>query len=209
MKNKLILIISIIIILYCLFNKKTEYFKSNNLGELPSCFKTEHQEIGERIVADKFTSHNASVLEFGGGSGNVSTIIQKKLKNKSNHVVIQPKEGEGNETPMFGGLYNLKINKQSCNSKFHIIDHVLKPGEGNELFKLVSKPFDTIVCDCEGCLHKEYEKNPELFKDVKMIQVERDDNNQYDELFLKLNMKLLHVGDGCDGNCKTEVWVKK
>lgn len=220
MKTKYIVIIAILIILFCLFYNKTEYFQSNDLGKLPACFKTIHQEIGEREVADKFTNPNASVLEFGGGSGNVSIIVQKKLKNKSNHVVIQPIEGEDSEKPMFGGLDNLKINKESCNSKFHIIDHVLKPGEGKDILKLVSKPFDTIICDCEGCLFEEYKKNPELFKYVKMIQVERDDRKieknsykqgKYDPLFKILNMKLLYKGDGCDNKraCDTDVWIKK
>ena len=45
---------------------------------------------------------------------------------------------------------------------------------------MVSKPFDTIVVDCEGCLVKEFEKNPDLFKHITQIQVERDDNGSYD-----------------------------
>lgn len=213
---KLVFLFSII---YYLFIKKKELFSETcYLGQLPKCFKTKHEEIGEREVADKFTDPNACVLEIGGGAGNVSTIIQKKLNNKSDHVVIQPIFGNDRERPMFGGIENLENNKKACGSKFHIIDHVLKKGEGKELLKLVSKPFDTIVCDCEGCLNGEYEKNPDLFEKVNMIQVERDDRpakknsyerGKYNDLFDKLNMKLLHKGDGCGRACDTDVWIKK
>lgn len=195
-----------------------KYVKPSNYpGKLPKCFKTKHEEIGEREVAYKFTKPDACVLEIGGGAGNVSTIIQQKLINKSDHVVIQPSTGDKNESPMFGGLESLKLNKKSCNSKFKIIDHILKEGEGKELLEMVSKPFDTIICDCEGCLKEEYNKNPNLFENVTMIQVERDDRpikknsyekGIYDELFKILDMKLIYKGDGCGRSCDTDVWVK-
>ena len=182
------------------------------VGELPSCYKDIQSEIGEREVADLFTKPDACVLEFGGGAGNVATIVQQNLNNPSDHVVIQPQENG-----MFGGLEALKRNKESCNSKFHIIDHILKEGEGSQLLQMVSKPFDTIICDCEGCLHEEYQKNPELFEHVKMIQVERDDrpieknsyeSGKYGPLLEQLKFKLVHKGDGCGGDCDTDVFVK-
>lgn len=187
------------------------YSSENNYGKLPNCFITEHVEEGERIVADKYTNPNACVLEFGGGSGAVSTIIQSKLNNPFNHVVIQPIDSKNkSEKPMFGGITSLGKNRKSCNSKYHIINHILAKGEGKELLKLVTKPFDTLVVDCENCLVGEYKKNPELFDHIKMIQVERDDfDNSYDSLFSNLNFTLKHSGLGCDGRCATEVWIKK
>ena len=65
---------------------------------------------------------------------------------------------------MFGGITSLEKNRNSCNSKYHIIDDILAKGEGKELLKLVTKPFDTLVVDCETSLVGEYEKNPELLK---------------------------------------------
>jgi len=182
------------------------------LGRLPRCFTSQHVERGEREVADLFTRPNACVLEFGGGSGAVSMIIQKHLNNPSNHVVIQPRDGVGLENPLFGGFSTLIKNKEACKSSFQIIDHVLKAGEGKRIMNLVSKPFDTIIADCEGCLLGEYEKNPELFRKVNMIQVERDDivlnTERYDKLFKTLNLKKIHTGLGCDTECVTEVWVR-
>jgi len=54
---------------------------------------------------------------------------------------------------MYGGLTSLEKNRKACNLEFQIIDHILEPGEGKKLLNMVSKPFDTVVCDCEGCLH--------------------------------------------------------
>ena len=174
-------------------------------GNLPSCFITKHVDKGEREVADKFTMPDACVLEFGGGSGAVSTIIQKRLNKKGNHVVIHP----NNDDQMFGGVASLLKNKKSCNSEYHIIDYILKKGDGKNLLKLVSKPFDTLVVDCEKCLVGEYEKNPDLFDNIDMIQVERDDyKKSYDDLFAKLKLSKIHIGLGCGGMCKTEVWVR-
>ena len=88
---------------------KEDYSPGNIYGKLPNCFITEHVEEGERIVADNYTNPNACVLEFGGGSGAVSTIIQSKLNNPSNHVVIQPIDSENkSEKPMFGGITSLE-----------------------------------------------------------------------------------------------------
>lgn len=187
-------------------NEYKEYKENNKeFGKLPDCFLTGHVELGERIVADKYTKNYCkNVLEFGGGSGAVSQIIQRNLENPYNHVVIQPSEGG-----MFGGINALKKNKDSCNAKYTIIDHILEEGEENEILSKVSQPFDCIVADCEGCLNEEYDKNPKLFNNIKYIQVERDDGNKYDTLFDKLNMKLLDGdGYGCNERCRTEVWQK-
>ena len=95
-------------------------------GQLPSCFLSKHVEEGERHVASMFTRPNACVLELGGDSGAVSVIVQQMLKNKGNHVVVQPKKGEAAETPMYGGIDNLSKNKKACQCEYHIIDHVFR-----------------------------------------------------------------------------------
>jgi len=62
-------------------------------------------KVNEKSLID-FTRPDACVLEFGGGAGNVSTIIQRKLNNSKDHVVIQPKDGE-----MFGVVYIMNMRK--------------------------------------------------------------------------------------------------
>ncbi len=180
--------------------------------DLPPCFVADEaieSEWGERNVAAKWTKGLChSVLEFGGGAGSVSAVIQMNLENKKDHIVIQPDEKE-----MFGGIKILLKNKESCKMAFTAIDHVLAKGEGKALLEQVSQPFDCIIADCENCLVGEYEKNPELFDHIQYIQVERDDRlplnaseGPYDSLFIKLNMKKIGSGVGCNGECETEVW---
>jgi hypothetical protein len=71
-------------------------------------------------VADIYTNSNSCVLEFGGGSGAVSAIVQKKLSNPSNHVVIQPKEGG-----MFGGVSPQTSTSQTCDLRTKKADYRL------------------------------------------------------------------------------------
>ena len=186
------------------FENEANYDSNSKDAALPNCYiKGGETEWGERIIANKYTNRCTSILEFGGGSGSVSTIIQQNLKNKRNHIVIQP-ANNGH------GVERLLANKKSCNSQFTLIDHVVEKGEGNKILNILDYPPDCIVADCEGCLHLEYEKNPELFNNVKMIQVERDDGRKYDNLFQKLQLRKIDDGKGlgCDGRCDTQVWVK-
>lgn len=180
---------------------------------LPPCFISGGgDEWGERRIAAKWTKgYCHSVLEFGGGSGSVSTVIQKNLANRHNHVVVQPDDAQS----MFGGYQQLLKNKQACQMSFHTVDHVLAKNEQDKLLKMVSEPFDCIVADCENCLGEEYKKNPKLFAKVKYIQVERDDKQPldaptgpYDALFKQLSMKKVDSGLGCNGRCATEVWMR-
>ena len=171
----------------------------------PPCYKGEAGgEWGERDVAYKFTDPSASVLEFGGGSGSVSLVIQSILNNRENHVVIQPIDNSA----MFGGYNQLCRNRTTCKASFSVIDHVLKAGEAPQILSLVSKPFDLVVADCEGCLVQEYKKNPSLFEHVTMIQVERDDQKrEYDGLLKTLNMQKIFSGPH-SGWLTVEVWVR-
>ena len=68
----------------------------------------------------------------------------------------------------------------------------------------MSKPFNTLVVDCEACLHNEYQKNTDLFEKITQIQVETD--NEYEELFKKLGMQSIHIGYGT--SCETYVYEK-
>ena len=202
----IIIILNIIGITGFILNKihKESYEIKEKKVVLPPCYLGGGEsEWGERDIAVNWTNSNASVLEFGGGAGSVSTIVQNIINNKKDHVVIQPPEKE-----MMGGITQLKKNRDACGLQFQIIDHILKEGEEDSILKMVSKPFDTIVADCENCLYNEYKKNPKLFSNIKQIQVERDDDGSYNKLRQELNMKLVHIGKGCDGNCTSEVWEK-
>lgn len=198
--------------LWQVFNLKNQLIKSTNAA----LSATIHQrytgggegEWGERLIARMYTKPSASVLEFGGGAGSVSVTVSQILDDPENHVVIQPEHRKA----MMGGVARLQKNKAACNAPFVIIDRYLKPGDGKTLPTLIPKgEFDTIIADCEGCLHKEYDKNPSLFDSVTQIQVERDDKyNEYDDFLINvLEMHKIEpgIGLGCEGRCNTEVWA--
>ena len=170
-------------------------------AQLPECYTGGGEtEWGERDVADVFTRGVChAVLEFGGGAGSVSTIVQQHLENPANHVVVEPYEEKE----------RLVANKQQCNLQFQVIDHLVAEGEGARIRDMVDQDFDCLVVDCENCLVEEYRKNPDLFRSVKRIQVERDDGGDYDALFEELGFHAIHTGKGCDGGCVTEVLDRK
>ena len=201
----LFLIIFICMVLFCVKWYKLNKFA--NSAYLSNCYTGGGEiEWGERDVAYKFTHPRSKVLEFGGGAGSVSQVIQNILLDPSKHVVIQPNDN----SEMFGGFKQITKNKKSCNCKYTIIDHILEKGEGPQVKALIGGyDFDLIVADCEDCLLGEYFKNPDLFKGVRMIQVERDDiNNSYNKLFNILGMRKIHTGLHISRKLRVEVWVR-
>ena len=197
MKRKTFILVfsGVVGILILSFYRKLWSFTSDSY--LASCLlpQTAKSEWGERDVAYKYTDPNACVLEFGGGSGSVSSVIQERLRNPSHHTVVQPVRGMHG-----GGVKLLRKNKTRCGYSFTIIPHILKKGELNDPLawrkaKLPCLP-TLIVADCEGCLKGEHTKNPRLFDRVEMIQVERDDfRGEYDSLLKDtLGMKMVYQG---------------
>ena len=123
---------------------------------------------------------------------------------------------------MYGGYEQLLENKEACKSEFTVIDHILTRGDASKIINTLGGTPDCIVADCEDCLWDEYKKNPELSRDVKQIQVERDDKQQnYDSLLInELNLQKIDSGYGCNSKepkavhkengmlCTTEVWER-
>ena len=188
-------------------------YRTSNKNYLPSCYAGGGEgEWGEREIATKWTKgYCSSVLEFGGGAGSVSSVVQASLDDPYNHVVIQPDD----VNVMFGGLKTLLKNKKACDMKFTEVDHVLESGELKILRDKMRQPFDCIIADCENCLPGEFTKNPDLFDGVKYIQVERDDGKMrekprgpYTKLFEENGFTHVDTGHGCNGVCYTEVWAK-
>lgn len=87
-------------------------------------------EKNEFKLISEYLNPNSSVLELGGGIGYISNVINKILKNKNNHIVL-----EGNEL-----LINyLEVNKKLNNSYFQIVNGILSNKELNTFF--VSETF--------------------------------------------------------------------
>lgn len=90
---------------------------------------------------------------------------------------------------------------------------------------MLSRPVDTVIADCEGCLNTEFRKNWELFYNVRVIIAERDDvllmahkvtgraeahnvTGPYNLLFDFLGMRRVAVTLGCNGACDVEAWER-
>ena len=202
----LLIIIPILVAMIIMIVKYQYLFNYTNQSYISTCYLGGGEgEWGERDIAYKYTDPKSKVLEFGGGAGSVSQVVQHILNDPTKHVVIQPDD----DGQMFGGLKQLNANKTSCNSSYKIINHVLQEGDITEVTNILDDNPDVIIADCEGCLYNEYKKNPDLFANENlMIQVERDDfDNSYDNLFTELNMEKLHTGFHQAFNM--EVWKKK
>ena len=72
----------------------------------------EHMEKDEQELANKYILENDIVLELGARYGSDSCIINSKLNNKNNQVVVEPDDRVWNA---------LEKNKNSNNCEFNIV----------------------------------------------------------------------------------------
>jgi len=213
MKRNIILVFLIIVIIILLIIIKTnncELFISDDLdnnkyyNEKNELINHKNEERVEQEQAFKYIEPNDIVLELGGRYGTVSAIINYKLKNKKNHVVVEPDE---NIIPA------LIKNKTLNNSNYHILPKIISNtnkmkingGYGThyvhseekstnniisyqDFKKLFPLDFNVIVADCEGCLCEFIENMGDDFSKINKILFEADFPNlcNYDKLIQKL-----------------------
>jgi FkbM family methyltransferase len=150
-------------------------------------------ERKEQILADKYIKPDSVVLELGARYGTVSCVINKKLKNKKNQVVVEP------DSRVWGAL---EENKKRNDCHFHIIkgfvsnkklaltDEDFWRGYGTkskedpsskipsftlaEIEKKYGLHFNTLVADCEGFLCDFFEENPHFYDQLELIIFEKD-----------------------------------
>ena len=92
-------------------------------------------ELPEQIMALKHIQPDNIVLELGGSIGRNSCIINYILRNKSNHVVVEPSTRE---------LDTLKYNRDINNFGFHIENSAISN------FPLYSRGWHTYKTQIEG-----------------------------------------------------------
>jgi FkbM family methyltransferase len=197
------------------------YDENNNIIDI------ENIEKPEQDLANKYILKNDIVLELGARYGTVSCIINSKLINKLNQVVIEPDERVWNA---------LKNNKSRNNCDFHIVEGFL----GNNKMDLINKEqhlngygstfiynndskiksftmdeikikyniqkFNVLVADCEGFLEVFFDENPLFYDDLRLIifecdYVEKCNYNKIKDTLQNKNFtKLLEGGQN--------VWIK-
>lgn len=196
---------------------KIPYYNENN--EVINHKKFEREE---QYISNDYINPDMTVLELGGRYGTVSCVINNKLENPKNHIVIEPD---------ITVIDSLKKNKKSHKSKFKILNVIIsnkkmkinKKGyattvslikdenEDEEVIKNYSLKyimkkykinFDALVVDCEGCLCNFIDENEKYVKNYKIIIFERDmpndcNYNLIDEKLEKWGFKLIIKGFVC------------
>ena len=163
------------------------------INEKNEIVDTERYERQEQELAKQYILENDIVLELGARYGSVSCIINSKLNNKLNQVVVEPDER------VWGAL---EKNKKNNNCKFHIINgfisnkklelinHNVCYGYGttsvinnnstipsytlDEVINKYNLNFNVLVADCEGFLEIFFDENPNFYDQLRLIIFESD-----------------------------------
>jgi len=156
----------------------------------------ERIEKPEQDLAKHFILENDVVLELGARYGSVSCIINSKLNNKNNQVVVEP------DDRVWDALEKNRVNN---NCEFNIVNGFISNkkldltnldggcGYGatfiesedtkipsyslDEITKKYNLNFTVLVADCEGFLEVFFDENPNFYDNLRMIIFEAD----YDE----------------------------
>ena len=171
----------------------------------------EHIEKNEQDLANYFILENDIVLELGARYGSVSCIINSKLNNKKNQVVVEP------DDRVWDALEKNKVNN---NCEFNIVKgfisnkkldltnlDVCLGGYGStfiesndtkipsysldEITNKYNLKFNVLVADCEGFLEVFFDENPFFYDNLRLIIFEADYSEKcnYDKIRNKLREK--------------------
>ena len=188
---------------------------------------TEHVEKHEQDLADQYILENDVVLELGARYGSVSCIINSKLNNKNNQVVVEPDERVWNALELNRNNNNCKFNIVKgfiSNKKLDLINlDVCAGGYGatfiennntgilsyslDEIINKYNLNFNVLVADCEGFLEQFFDENPNFYDNLRLIIFEADypEKCNYDKIKKKLKEKKFNnVLDGFQN-----VWIKE
>ena len=206
--------------LYDKFKLESEKYKFKFINEKGNIINHKKIERPEQFYAHYFIKPNDIVLELGARYGTVSCTINKKLKNKLNHVVVEPDKKVWKP---------LRLNKKYNNSYFHIIegfiskkkysltysnkntksiyygyDAKMKQDSNTDILsydlydiqKDLNLKFNVLIADCEGCLCDFLFEYEFILKQLRMIMYEKDgedicDYNKVITLLKKYNFKLV------------------
>ena len=151
-------------------------------------------EKPEQDLVNEYILENDVVLELGARYGSVSCIINSKLNNKKNQVVVEPDDRVWDA---------LEKNKNSNNCEFNIVKgfisnkklgltnlNVYLGGYGatfienndttipsyslEEITNTFNLNFNVLVADCEGFLEVFFDENPSLYDNLRLIIFEAD-----------------------------------
>ena len=190
-----------------------------------------HIESLERVeqdLAEQYILPNDVVLELGARYGSVSCIINSKLNNKKNQVVVEPDERVWDA---------LERNRETNNCEFHIVKGFLSRKKNLDLTNLdcchggygatftqnddtkissislekvktlynIDK-FNVLVADCEGFLEQFFEENFHICDDLRLILFEADYPEKCNYGKIKHFLQLKGFQNLMDGH--QNIWIK-
>lgn len=155
---------------------------------------TSKVEAKEQKLAKRYIEEDDVVLELGARYGSVSCVINSKLNNKKNQVVVEP------DARVWKAL---ERNKKANNCDFNIVRGFISnkkldltnldvwidgygstsyeneksdiPSYTLEFIKNKYKlNFNVLVADCEGFLETFFDENPSLYKELRLVIFEKD-----------------------------------
>lgn len=199
----------------------------NIFDECGNKIDTKNIECIEQYLAEQCIMENDVVLELGARYGSVSCIINSKLKNKKNQVVVEPdcrvwNALENNKiynrcefNIIKGFISNKKldlINLNQCNGGYgstyiennntKILSYTL-----DEIEKKYNLLFNVLVADCEGFLEVFFDENPYFYDNLRLIIFEADycEKCNYNKIRNKLiEKKFTKILEG-----HQNVWMKE
>lgn len=153
-----------------------------------------NQEIPEQLMALKHIKEDNIVLELGGSIGRNSCVINYLLKNKNNHVVIEPNLNEVKTLEKNRSLNNFLFKIETSvlshiplysrrweTFKNYVPDSTKVNNISFEELKLkYNLCFDTLVIDSEGNFTDNLRYIPDLLKDIRLLIIEHDFNSEED-----------------------------
>jgi len=162
-------------------------------------------EDTEQRLSQKYTEPDDIVLELGARYGTVSCVVNRIIKNKDIHYVVEPDETvwEALEKNMINNKCSFNIikgvigkNKYRLEGSGYAKRSVIDNSYGNSSIKtydIPDIPFNTLIADCEGYLETFYEENKDFFKKINKIIMECDmpDKCDYERL---LNIWINELG---------------
>lgn len=222
--NLYIVIFLILLLFYILYvsyslKKKETYINDNDFHNFiknhilynENNEKIDHYNIenSEQYQAYKYIKPDDIVLELGGRYGSVSLVINKIVKEKKNHVVVEPdiniipaleKNKKLNNCdfticPKFISNKNKKIIYDGYST--HILDNNSQNKNEHQITydefkKLYPQKFNVLVADCEGCICEFLESMGDDFNHLKKIIYEEDKPELCD--YQKIKEKILSSG---------------
>jgi FkbM family methyltransferase len=186
---------------------------------------TENIEDYEQYLANKYILENDVVLELGARYGSVSCIINSKLDNKYNQVVVEPDSRvwdvlEKNKiinnckfNIVKGFISNKRLGLENLDDRYGYGTTSIETDDTNipsytlhEIEQKYNLKFNVLVADCEGFLETFFDENPELYDKLELLIHEADypEKCNYGKIKTNLkNSKFINILKGFQN-----VWVK-